>query len=582
MTKCEAGNPDSKCPVCSSDADECEVVVIEMENGMPKDANTETGTGDEVDGMGWYLEQFGRPPIHSYWLYLDGDFRFLIQGDCEIDVSHHQGTIIDGTFTELLTMYTNAVLKDGIFQKVTVLDGAIIQGGTFNGSVQNQGTIQGGTFNDFVQNFGTITGGTFYRMVNNDENGKITGGTFYGGITGTLPDGYYNVTIENTANCTVTASPKTVKAGEEVTLNVTKEPVGTEPIFVTLNSEVLSDDSAGKYKFTMSNEGAVIRAHVGDHIYQWEADETSHWKECTVCKVKEEDSTAEHQLSDWLSNNGGHWKKCETCPYESGKTAHTGGTATCTEKAVCTFCNQSYGDYGSHTSGDLIPEKPATETETGMKAYHKCNVCGKLLKDGVEVTEADLIIPKLPSTGGGIYISPVQRPTISQGEGYTAQLSDRGKSLVITVLEDYELVAVTVNGADKGAVTSLSGLKTGDTVEITVISKVEKIKEQLAKVNKENFASRSELAKTKKGRKAIRIFFKNTSGVDFDGIEVFRSAKKNSGYGTEAFFTTKTEQYYNTAIKKGNRYFYKSRGYIEYKGIKYYSGWSAKAWRTAR
>lgn len=565
--------------MCKENAAACKVVVIKMNNeGIPVDANTAT---DGVNGTGWRCEsEISASEGWMYELYLEEDFRFLIQGDCKIDVSHHQGTVIGGTFHERLTMHTNAVIEEGTFKDVTNYQGTI-QGGTFNGSVYNQSIIQGGTFNGSVYNYGTITGGTFNGEVKNYSDGIIENGTFYGGITGTLPDGYYNVTIENQDGFTVEASPKTVKAGDEVTLTVTTDPAGTEPLFVTVNGEEVLAESNGKYKFTMPNKEAVIRAHVGAHTYQWKADESNHWQECTVCKVKEAGSNATHQLSGWQSDNDSHWKKCETCSYANNKTAHTGGTATCTKEAVCTVCNQSYGNYGSHTSGDLIPEKPATETETGMKAHQKCNVCGQLFQDGKIVTEAELIIPKIPS-GGGIYIPPVQRPTISQGEGYTTQLSDRGKSLAITVLEDYELVAVTVNGEDKGAVISLSGLKTGDTVEITVISKVEKIKEQLAKVNKENFASRSELAKTKKGRKAIRIFFKNTSGVDFDGIEVFRSAKKNSGYGTEAFFTTKTEQYYNTAIKKGNRYFYKSRGYIEYKGIKYYSGWSAKAWRTAR
>ena len=58
--------------------------------------------------------------------------------------------------------------------------------------------------------------------------------------------------------------------------------------------------------------------------------------------------------------------------------------------------------------------------------------------------------------------------------------------------------------------------------------------------------------------------------------------KKNSGYGTKPIFTTTNDKYYNTAIKKGKRYYYKARGYIEYDGVKYYSDWSAKAWRTVK
>lgn len=33
-------------------------------------------------------------------------------------------------------------------------------------------------------------------------------------------------------------------------------------------------------------------------------------------------------------------------------TTHTGGTATCTKKAVCEFCGEEYGEYASHNYGD--------------------------------------------------------------------------------------------------------------------------------------------------------------------------------------------------------------------------------------
>ena len=56
-----------------------------------------------------------------------------------------------------------------------------ISGGTFDGSVSNDGTISGGTFNGRVVNSKMITDGTFNGEVVNDY-GTITGGTFYGSI----------------------------------------------------------------------------------------------------------------------------------------------------------------------------------------------------------------------------------------------------------------------------------------------------------------------------------------------------------------------------------------------------------------
>ncbi len=55
-----------------------------------------------------------------------------------------------------------------------------ISGGTFDGSVSNDGTISGGTFNGRVVNSGMITNGTFNGEVVNE--GTISGGTFYGSI----------------------------------------------------------------------------------------------------------------------------------------------------------------------------------------------------------------------------------------------------------------------------------------------------------------------------------------------------------------------------------------------------------------
>ena len=56
-----------------------------------------------------------------------------------------------------------------------------ISGGTFDGSVSNDGTISGGTFNGRVVNSNMITNGTFNGEVVNE--GTISGGTFNGVVT---------------------------------------------------------------------------------------------------------------------------------------------------------------------------------------------------------------------------------------------------------------------------------------------------------------------------------------------------------------------------------------------------------------
>lgn len=59
-------------------------------------------------------------------------------------------------------------------------------------------------------------------------------------------------------------------------------------------------------------------------------------------------------------------------------TAHTGGTATCLQKAVCSVCGMEYGELAEHTAVK-IPAVEATCTQSGMTAGSKCSVCGEIL-----------------------------------------------------------------------------------------------------------------------------------------------------------------------------------------------------------
>ena len=86
---------------------------------------------------------------------------------------------------------------------------------------------------------------------------------------------------------------------------------------------------------------------------------------------------------------------------------HTGGTATCTEKAVCEVCGKAYGelDPNSHTDLKHIPAKAATGEAEGNIEYWYCEGCGKYYsdKDGTkEIKKADTVtakLPKSPQTG---------------------------------------------------------------------------------------------------------------------------------------------------------------------------------------
>lgn len=112
---------------------------------------------------------------------------------------------------------------------------------------------------------------------------------------------------------------------------------------------------------------------------------------------------------------------CDAC----GQTisGHTGGTATCTAKAVCSVCGKSYGavDTANHDLKHTAAKEPGAFV-TGRIEYWTCRTCGKYFADAggaKEISRDDIIIPRLgtaaDSEGGNV--SPA---TFDAGIGVSA------------------------------------------------------------------------------------------------------------------------------------------------------------------
>ena len=82
----------------------------------------------------------------------------------------------------------------------------------------------------------------------------------------------------------------------------------------------------------------------------------------------------------YSSDSTGHWKTCTECGANGEFSKHTGGTATCTAKAVCETCDQPYGELGAHKLTKTAA-KAATCTEAGNNEYWTCKTCGKYFSD---------------------------------------------------------------------------------------------------------------------------------------------------------------------------------------------------------
>lgn len=85
--------------------------------------------------------------------------------------------------------------------------------------------------------------------------------------------------------------------------------------------------------------------------------------------------------SDDILPGEGHMAKfeCAVCGHKtlmssSATGPHTGGTATCSQQAVCTVCGYSYGGYADH---DLRHHsaQAATCSSVGWEAYETCENC---------------------------------------------------------------------------------------------------------------------------------------------------------------------------------------------------------------
>lgn len=105
-------------------------------------------------------------------------------------------------------------------------------------------------------------------------------------------------------------------------------------------------------------------------------------------------------------------KECSRCGYKEGfavieAAGHTGGTATCTKKAVCEVCRQEYGDIepDHHEDGlTYVEAKAATTQAEGNIEYWYCKDCGKYFANAdltEEITKADTVLPKKQEQGGG-------------------------------------------------------------------------------------------------------------------------------------------------------------------------------------
>lgn len=244
----------------------------------------------------------------------------------------------------------------------------------------------------------------------------------------------YTVTFDSTGGSAVDAQP--VAYGEKAKKPAAPQKTGYAFGGWYLGEEaydfaaVVTEDMTLTAKWTVcGHKGSTAQPTCTDAV------------KCTVCG-----STLPalgHTWGAWTSNgNGTHTRACKRDSAHTetkscvdadrdhmcdacGQTisGHTGGTATCTAKAVCSVCGQSYGavDTANHDLKHTAAKEPGAFVP-GRIEYWTCRTCGKYFADAggaKEISRDDIIIPRLGTAADseGGKVSPA---TFDAGIGVSA------------------------------------------------------------------------------------------------------------------------------------------------------------------
>ena len=115
---------------------------------------------------------------------------------------------------------------------------------------------------------------------------------------------------------------------------------------------------------------------------------------CSTCNHEIERGTsiaknAHNPASVWTTDETDHWKECQTvgCGNIIDKAHHSGGEATCVNKAICEVCKIEYGDVDAtnHKHTEVRGAKDATCCEKGYTGDTYCTDCNALISSGAEI-----------------------------------------------------------------------------------------------------------------------------------------------------------------------------------------------------
>lgn len=171
------------------------------------------------------------------------------------------------------------------------------------------------------------------------------------------------------------------------------QPVGTSGDYTLPDCGFTYDTAAFEYWALESSDGK--KAGYPRDVFPVTEDVTlyANWTLIIVIPDPEPPTVCIHNWGEWTSNgNGTHTRTCLNNSSHTETGNCSGGTATCTAKAVCKICNTAYGELNAsnHTGGTEVRGRvEATTSADGYTGDTYCKGCNTKIATGESIPKKD-------------------------------------------------------------------------------------------------------------------------------------------------------------------------------------------------
>ena len=365
--------------------------------------------------------------LGQYFIWVGREGATLYLCDCS---AQKTGTVLGGSnccvsvddasdYKATFNMYSGTLRggnRTGFGGGVEIVNGTMnMYGGTIT---ENTATSDGGGIYVGTKGALNLYGGTITKNTVRTNEGRHGGGVY---VESNLWSGVGKISISGspviTGN-TRTYTPDSATTTENLYLSYGFYNSGKFPTITlgTLTGGANIGISTGLCVFSTASEtdysGYFPSDDAGRHV-EYNADKKLELKEgaahvhtggtaycnkkavCTTCGKEygnlDPTNHSAPKPNEWQGDDKEHWQVYSCCNAIINKAAHVGGKATCKDRAVCTTCGAAYGGLGAHSFTEKVAEQylKSAATCTAKAVYYKsCAFCGEKGTENFETGNA--------------------------------------------------------------------------------------------------------------------------------------------------------------------------------------------------